>query len=56
MNGLGAPFVHSLMMCDRRRSLYDIANQIDVSFGAVQCILIAILGMSRSQLDGSQEC
>ena len=31
--------VHSLIMCDRRRSLRDIARQIGIRFGAVQYIL-----------------
>ena len=39
--------VHSLIMCDRRRSLHDIARQIGISFGAVQSILTDILGMSE---------
>ena len=34
-------------MCDRRRSLHDIARQIGMSFGAVQSILNNILGMSK---------
>ena len=28
--------VHSLIMCDRKRNLPDIARQIGISFGAVQ--------------------
>ena len=39
--------VHSLIMCDRLRSLHDIARQIGKSFGAVQSILTNILGMSK---------
>ena len=31
--------VHSLFICDRRRSLHDIARQTGISFGAVQSIL-----------------
>ena len=34
-------------MCDRRRNLHDIVRQIGISFGAVQSILIHILGMSK---------
>ena len=34
--------VHSLVMCDKRRNLRDIA-----SFGLVQSILTDILGMSK---------
>ena len=36
-----------LIMCDRRRSLRDIARKIGTSFGAVQSTLIDILGMSK---------
>ena len=39
--------VHSLIMCDRRRSLRDIGKQIGVSFGAVQSILTHISGMFK---------
>ena len=39
--------VHSLIICDRRRSLRDWARQIAISFGAVQSILTNILGMSE---------
>ena len=42
--------VHSLIMCDRRRSLHDIASQIDIGFGALQSILTDTSRMS--QLDG----
>ena len=31
--------VHSLIMCDRRRNLRDIARQMGISFGVVQSIL-----------------
>ena len=34
-------------MCDRRRSLHDIARQIGISFGAVQSILTDLLGISK---------
>ena len=34
-------------MCDRRRSLDDIARQIGMSSGALQSILTDILGMSK---------
>ena len=34
--------LHSLIMCDRRRSLRYIARQISISFGAVQPILTNI--------------
>ena len=47
--------VHSLIMCDRR-SLRDVTRQIDICFGAVESILTDILGISKSQLDGSPEC
>ena len=39
--------VHSLVMCDRRRNLRDIASEVGISFGAVQSILTDILGMSK---------
>ena len=39
--------VHSLVMCDRRRNLQDIASEVGISFGAVQSILNDILGMSK---------
>ena len=39
--------VHSLVMCDVRRNLRDIASKVGMSFGAVQPILTAILGMSK---------
>ena len=39
--------VHSLIMCDRRRRLRDIARQIGIRLGAVQSILIVILGISK---------
>ena len=39
--------VHSTIMCDRKRSLRDIARQIIISFGAVQSILADILGLSK---------
>ena len=39
--------VHSLIMCDRRRSQRDIAGQIGISFGAVQSLLTDILGRSK---------
>ena len=38
--------VHSLIMCDRRRSLRDIAR-LGINFGAVQSVLTDILGMSK---------
>ena len=41
-------FVHSLIMCGRRRSLRDIARQIGISFGEVKHILIDILGFVQS--------
>ena len=40
-------FVHSLIMCDRIRSLHDIARQMCISFGAVLSILTDIIGMSK---------
>ena len=39
--------VHSLIMCNRRRSLCDTARQIGTSFGAVQSVLTNILMMSK---------
>ena len=39
--------VYSLVMCDRRRSLRDIARQIVISFRAAQSVLTDILGMSK---------
>ena len=39
--------VQNLIMCDRRRSLRDIARYISISFGAVQDILTDVLGMSK---------
>ena len=48
--------VHSLVMCDRRWNLRDIASEMGISFGAVQSILTDILGMSKVWLDGSPEC
>ena len=39
--------VHSLVMCDRRRNLRDIASKVGIRFGAVQSILTDILGMSK---------
>ena len=39
--------VHSLIMCEKRRSLRDIAWQISISSGAVQSILTDILGLSK---------
>ena len=34
-------------LCDRRRSLHDIARQIGTGFGAVKSVLVDILGMSK---------
>ena len=31
-------YVHSLIMCDRRRNMRDKAKQIGISFGAVQSL------------------
>ena len=39
--------VHSLIICDRRRSLCDIARQIGITIWAVQSILTDILGMLK---------
>ena len=39
--------VHTLVMCDRRRDLRSIVNEVGISFGAVQSILTDILGMSK---------
>ena len=44
--------VHSLVTCDRRRNLRNIASEVGISFGAVQSILTNILG----RLDRSPEC
>ena len=40
-------FVHTLVMCDRRRDLRSIASEVGISFGTVQSILTDILGMSK---------
>ena len=48
--------VHSLIMCDRRRSLHDIARYIQISFGTVQTILTDILGMSKVSDRWGPEC
>ena len=39
--------VPSLIMCDRRRSLRDIAKQIGISYGVLQSILIETLEMPK---------
>ena len=39
--------VHTLAMCDRRPDVRSIANEVGLSFGAVQSILPHILGTSR---------
>ena len=39
--------VHSLIMCDRRRSLRDIARRIGTRFGAIQSSLTNILRMFK---------
>ena len=39
--------VHSLVMCDRRRNLRDIASEVDISFGALQSILTDILEIPK---------
>ena len=39
--------VHSLIMCDKMRSLHDIARQIGISIWAVKPILTDILGMPK---------
>ena len=39
--------VHTLVMCDRKRNLRDIASEVGISFGAVQSVLTNILGMSK---------
>ena len=38
--------VHSLIVCDRRRSLCDIDRQISIRFEAAQSTLTDVLGMS----------
>ena len=58
IDGLAAPkdvtndenvkVVHTLVMCNRWRDLRSIANEVDISFGAVQSILTVILGMSKA--------
>ena len=45
--GKNNELVHSLILCDRRRSLCDIARQIGISFGTVQSVLTNILEMSK---------
>ena len=40
-------YVLSLIMCDRRKSLRDIARQNGISLVAVQSILTDILGMTK---------
>ena len=40
-------FVHSLIMCDRRRRLCDIAKQTGINFWAVQSILTDVLGIFK---------
>ena len=39
--------LHTLVMCGRRRDLRSIAGEVGIRFGAVQSILIHILGMSK---------
>ena len=39
--------VHTLVMCDRRRDLQNIAREVGIRCGAVQSILTDILGMSK---------
>ena len=39
--------VHTLVMCDRRRDLRNIASEVGISFGTVQSIPTSILGMSK---------
>ena len=39
--------VYSLVTCDRRLYLRDIASEVGISFGAVQTILTYILRMSK---------
>ena len=39
--------VHSLLMCDRRWNLQDIASKVGISFGAVQSILTIIFGIAK---------
>ena len=69
MDGLAVPKMPPLLksprsctpwLCDRRRDLRSIASEVGKSFGAVQSILINILGMSkvsaRFQQDGHREC
>ena len=46
--------VRSLIICDKRRSLHDIARQIGISFRAVQSIFTDILGMSKVSAMGPQ--
>ena len=48
--------VHTLVMCDRRRDLRNIASEVGIRFGAVQSILTDILGMQRFLQDGCYEC
>ena len=39
--------VHTLVMCDRRRDLRNIASEVDIHLWAVQTILTNVLGMSK---------
>ena len=39
--------VHNLVICDRRRDLRSIANEVGIRFRALQTILTDILGMSK---------
>ena len=45
--GKNVGFMHSMIMCDNRRSLYDIARQIGIIFGTIQSVLIDILVMFK---------
>ena len=45
--------VHTLVMCERRRDLRSVANEVSISFGAVQSILTDILVMSKGWQDGA---
>ena len=62
MNGLGTLKglqqikTLSLIMCNRRRSLHDVASQIGINFGPVQSILTNSLEMSKVSARWVPEC
>ena len=62
MNGLGTLKglqqikTLNLIMCNRRRSLHNIASQIGINSGPVQSILANSLGMSKVSARWVPEC